>query len=335
LLLEDEEPIVSGLSSEASEASVVAATLLSLDAPLRPPATRTPPVMLQHVYLHKLVAFSPEREDWMRSKHYRPVGTAYIVGRICRRPMRGKFASLFEIRWLDSQFQIKVKHVSVGCAQCGIENYEELTRSKANPGWHQLVTGDADDDIDMDDDDELQVTDSYEEFDPDVLLPTSLEEVEAIQNLRFEPNGEVDAPTDLYRRADGSTTTELLPAYKHLFEHSATSSFFAYLPQYFWRQVLLETNNYAVAYDVKISTPFTLTELMAFLGIMFYMALNDKGEYSNYWGEQPEDFSFGGSSISLDSVMTLNRSSCCDAASVSTRHRPRWLRTLPPAFGLC
>jgi hypothetical protein len=139
------------------------------------------------------------------------------------------------------------------------------------------------------------------------LLPTSLEEVEAIQNLRFEPNGEVDAPTDLYRRADGSTTTELLPAYKHLFEHSATSSFFAYLPQYFWRQVLLETNNYAVAYDVKISTPFTLTELMAFLGIMFYMALNDKGEYSNYWGEQPENLIFGGSSISLDSVMTLNR----------------------------
>jgi hypothetical protein len=34
----------------------------------------------------------------MKSKHYRLVGTAYIVGRICRRPMRGKFASLFEIR---------------------------------------------------------------------------------------------------------------------------------------------------------------------------------------------------------------------------------------------
>jgi hypothetical protein len=45
---------------------------------------------------------------------------------------------------------------------------------------------------------------------------------------------------------------------------------------------------------------------MAFLGIMFDMAVN-KGEYSNYWGEQPEDLIFGGSSISLDSVMTLNR----------------------------
>jgi hypothetical protein len=54
--------------------------------------------MLQHVYFDKLVAFPPEREDWMKSKHYRLVGTAYIVGRICRRPMRGKFASLFEIR---------------------------------------------------------------------------------------------------------------------------------------------------------------------------------------------------------------------------------------------
>jgi hypothetical protein len=154
-------------------------------------------VIPQHMYLDKLVVFSPEREDWMKSKHYRPVGTVYIVGLICRRPIRGKFASLFEIRWLDSQFQIKVEHVSVGCATRGIENYEELTRSKDNPDWHQLVTDDADDDIDVVDDDELQVTDSYEEYDPGVLLPTSLEEVEAIQNLRFKPNGEVDSPTDL------------------------------------------------------------------------------------------------------------------------------------------
>eukprot|EP00644_Phytophthora_capsici_P019726 jgi/Phyca11/53603/gw1.849.1.1 len=53
--------------------------------------------MLQDVYLDKLVAFTPEKEAWMKSKNYRPIGTAYIVGRVCRRPMRGKFASLFEI----------------------------------------------------------------------------------------------------------------------------------------------------------------------------------------------------------------------------------------------
>uniref|UniRef100_H3H8E0 PiggyBac transposable element-derived protein domain-containing protein n=1 Tax=Phytophthora ramorum TaxID=164328 RepID=H3H8E0_PHYRM len=237
---------------------------------------RTPPIMLQEVYMNKLVAFTPERETWMKSKLYRPIGPAYIVGRVCRRPMRGKFASLFEIRWLDTQFQNAVEHVSVGCVQSGVENYKELTRLKDNPDWQGLVTGDADDDIDVDDDDNLQVVEEYREFDPGVLLPANMEEVEAIRNLRFEPNGEVDAPTDLYQLADGSTKTTLLPQYKHLFEHSATSSFFAYLPLYFWRQVLFETNKYAIVHDIKIGAPFTLAELMAFLGIMFYMALNDK-----------------------------------------------------------
>ncbi|KAG2960233.1 hypothetical protein PC118_g22626 [Phytophthora cactorum] len=189
------------------------------------------------VYLNKLVAFTPEREAWMKSKHYRPIGPTYIVGR------------------LDSQFQNVVEHVRVGCAQSGVKTYKALTQLKDNPDWQELVTGDDDDDIDVGDHDDLQVADDYAEFDPGVLLPASLEEVEAIQNLRFEPNGE----------------------YKHLFEHSATSNFFAYLPLYFWRQVLFETNKYAVVYDIKISTPFTLAELMAFLGIIFYMVLNDNG----------------------------------------------------------
>ena len=82
-----------------------------------------------------------------------------------------------KIRWLESQFQNVVEHVSVGCVQRGIENYELLIRSKSNLHWKELVTSDADDDIDVDDDEDLQVVDNYEEFDPGVLLPTSLEVV--------------------------------------------------------------------------------------------------------------------------------------------------------------
>lgn len=37
------------------------------------------------------------------------------------------------------------------------------------------------------------------------------------------------------------------------------------------------------------------------------MALNAKGEYSNYWGPQPEDLIFGGSTTALDGIMSLNR----------------------------
>ncbi|KAE9325132.1 hypothetical protein PR003_g16566 [Phytophthora rubi] len=220
--------------------------------------------------------------------------------------MRCMFASLFEVRWLYSRFQNAVERVSVGIIRRGVENYAALTRLKDSPDWQELDSGDADDDIDIDESADLRVADDYEEYDPGVLLPTSVEEVEAIESMRFEPTGSVDAPGDLYERSDGSTMTRLRPEYKHLFLHSSTSSFFASLPLYFWRQVLFETNKYATTYDIRITTPFTL-ELMTFLGIMFYMALNDKGEYANYWGAQQEDMVFGGSSTSLDSVMSLNR----------------------------
>ncbi|OWY91242.1 hypothetical protein PHMEG_00040263 [Phytophthora megakarya] len=53
--------------------------------------------------------------------------------------------------------------------------------------------------------------------------------------------------------------------------------FFAYIPVYFWRRVLHKTNGYAVAYYVHTSA-FTLSELMKFLGILFYMVVNDKAE---------------------------------------------------------
>ncbi|KAJ8525895.1 hypothetical protein ON010_g15237 [Phytophthora cinnamomi] len=55
-------------------------------------------------------------------------------------PVRGKFVSLFEIRWLDTQFQNAVDSVSVGIIQSGVEDDGALTRLKDNPG-------DADDDF--------------------------------------------------------------------------------------------------------------------------------------------------------------------------------------------
>ncbi|GMG16579.1 unnamed protein product [Phytophthora fragariaefolia] len=164
----------------------------------------------------------------MKSKHYRPVGTGYIVGRLCRRPLRGKFASPFEIRWLDTQFQLTVEHVSYGVAQRGVENYELLTRQKNNPDWQELVKGSLDDELDVEGDADLQVMEDYEAYDPGVLLPTSFEEIEAIENMRFEPGREIEEPEALFEHADGSAKTRLRTEYRHGFEHSATSHFFAY-----------------------------------------------------------------------------------------------------------
>ncbi|KAG3159029.1 hypothetical protein PI126_g7594 [Phytophthora idaei] len=157
---------VSSAVSGTPQGTVATTREQTPDSSRRDPAARTPPMMLQEVHLNKLVAFTPEREAWMKSKHYRPIGPTYIVGRVCRRPMRGKFVSLFEIRWLDSQFQDVVEHVSVGCDQSGVKTYKALTRLKDNPDWQELVTGDDDDDIDVDDHDDLQAADDYAEFDP-------------------------------------------------------------------------------------------------------------------------------------------------------------------------
>ncbi|KAE9169391.1 hypothetical protein PF002_g30369 [Phytophthora fragariae] len=263
--------------------------------------------MLQDVYESKLVAFSPDKEPWMKSKVYMPIGTAYIIGRVYRLVKKGKKANLFQIRWLDSQFQSAVEHISVGVMQLGIKNYIALTRVK-KPDWRLLVRPDPTDEIDFDfEDSDSEEEEVLEPFDPTEALPTSLAEVEAIRSMRFIPSGEVEAPSYLYQHRDGSTQSYLRPEFNHLFEHSASSSFFAYIPLYFWRQVLHETNKYAVANDIRMVKIFTLDELMIFLGILFFMSINDKGEYANYWGLQAEDLVFGGETASLDGFMTLHR----------------------------
>ncbi|KAG2786027.1 hypothetical protein PC116_g26570 [Phytophthora cactorum] len=60
-------------------------------------------------------------------------------------------------------------------------------------------------------------------------------------------------------------------------------------------------------HGITLAKPFSLDVITTVLGILFYMALVDEGEYSNYWGQQVEDGIFGGSSVSLDGVMPLRR----------------------------
>ncbi|KAG3245498.1 hypothetical protein PI124_g9746 [Phytophthora idaei] len=166
------------------------------------------------------------------------------------------------IRWLDSQFQGAVEHISVGVVQLGIKNYIAFTRVK-NPDWRVLVRPDPSDEIDFEEDDPDEEEAVLQAFDPTELLPISLAE-----------------------HSDESAQTYLRPEFEYLFEHSASSSFFAYIPLYCWRLVLHETNKYAVVNNIRMQIPFTLDEPMIFLGILVFMAMNDKGEYANYWGLQ-------------------------------------------------
>ncbi|GMF19049.1 unnamed protein product [Phytophthora fragariaefolia] len=215
--------------------------------------TRTPPIMLQDVYVGKLVAFSPDKERWMKSR----IASSRALWSI----------------------------ISVGVVQLGIKHYVALTRVK-NPDWRVLVRPDPTDDIDFEEEDsDCDEEEVLEVFDPTELLPTSLAEVEAIRSMRFIPSGEVEAPSYLYTHEDGSTQSYLRPEFKHLFEHSASSSFFAYVPLYFWRQVLHETNKYAVVNNIS----------------MVEASMQITG------GLQAEDLIFGGATSSLDGFMTLHR----------------------------
>ncbi|GMF14743.1 unnamed protein product [Phytophthora fragariaefolia] len=174
-----------------------------------------------------------------------------------------------------------------------------------------------------------------EMLDPPTELPTSLSDVEATRNMRFEPGAPSEEPENLYWHMDGTTTTRLLSKFKHIFEHSASASFFAYIPLSFWQQVVGETNIYARMNDIAVTTPFTLDEVMAFLGVLFYMELVDKGECSNYWGQLVEDAIFGGSSVRLDAVMPLRRfkqlrqAFCFRCIEVSSGNRDQAVRIRP------
>ncbi|KAG3186929.1 hypothetical protein C6341_g3553 [Phytophthora cactorum] len=220
-----------------------------------------------------------KKEGWTKRQKakdkYVGVGNAYLVCRIVK-------GAMFRVQWLDSQYQNKDEHLNLNMIQPDEEDIQ--------------VEGDID-----------EMEECMEMFDPPMELPTTLAEVEAIKKMRFEPGAQSEEPVDLYRHADGITTTRLLPQVRHLFEHSASASFFAYIPVSFWQQVVGETNSYVRVHGIALAKPFALDEIMAFLGVLFYMELVDKGEYSNYWGQQVEDAIFGGSSVSLGAVMSLRR----------------------------
>ena len=203
-------------------------------------------------------------------------------------------------------FQNRVENVDLSVVKQGRQNYEQVQEQLAGrsdtPRWRRLLQPDQGCEIE---DEEIDDLVEFRPFDTHEGVPESVAEVESIKNMTFEPNATMRAPSNLFVHDDGSTDTHVKPEFEHLFEHSASSSFFAYLPLYFWKQVLQHTNEQAKA--MKLGDPFTLHELMAFLGILWFMTVADKGEYANYWGEQMESAIFGTASSSLDGVMPLRR----------------------------
>ena len=309
------------------------------------------PVCYDTYVMNELVAFSPDDEEWgyvktkskakakvdeetkgesdedsadktptksktlNRKKKYPNVGASFLVGRICRRKKKklpgeagaavsGSTGPRYEVRWLETAFNAKVEYLDSLTLARGRKNY-------------QLLDLDV---ISDDDEDDDEVTSKNVRYDPLQTPPVSLEEVELLQSMNFDPTASMDAPADLFVRDDGSTETRVKDRYKQVFQSSATASFFAYLPLSFWEEVVVHTNAYqrdlGTSYGgYGVQKPFTIEDMMTFLGILFYMKLFPRGEYRNFWGSQQENEVLqAGRNANLDHVMPLKRFKALRAA---------------------
>ncbi|KAG2766006.1 hypothetical protein PC129_g18611 [Phytophthora cactorum] len=199
------------------------------------------------------------------------VGNAFIISRVCR-----VVKALYQVRWVDSQFQSNVENLTLSMVQRRNTNYSAPHGHATGPGWGRLCAVDLGERVEIDEPaEELEVC--MEPYKPPTELPTTDADVEVIKNFRFDPLAALDKPGHLYHHGDATTTTRLPPEFRHIFEHSASSSFFAYIPVAFWQQVVREMNMYSRLNDIAIGTPFTLQEIMTFLSILFYTALVKKG----------------------------------------------------------
>ncbi|POM69296.1 Transposase [Phytophthora palmivora] len=226
-----------------------------------------PAPMLEELFVTKYVAFAPSKESWMSKQTFGCGGTAYIVGRVVRRVKRAAIGRILQ--------NARAK-LSVVAVQRGIENYQSLGRLPNNPAWRDLTDnvtgGKLRIDAPLGDLKVSTCTKYYEMYDPVRFLPASLAEVEAVKNMRFQPDIEMNAP----RTFTKAVTKNDNKAYRHIFAHSASYIFLADVPLYFWNQVVLEANLYAAIKKKRL-------------------------------GPQTEDTIFGGASTILDNIMSLNR----------------------------
>ncbi len=121
------------------------------------------------------------------------------------------------------------------------------------------------------------------------------DDAETMRNITWLYDKQLDPPSDLFKHDDEMFAHEelrLKHETAHLFDNSLTS-FLAMMPLDFWRNVLIQTN--ATATQVvqtncreqlagrKWSSPFTIDELMKFLGLLVILGLGKCGSYEKYW----------------------------------------------------
>ncbi|GMF45511.1 unnamed protein product [Phytophthora fragariaefolia] len=218
-------------------------------------------------FVNASVAFCPVDEEKTPNSQNRDVGSTYLTG-VVTRFEDGKEKVLTESRYLRHYTR------SIGQAQ--------LSKQKIMFIYYQSRS-----------------------FRKELQIPQSPGEAEQIPSMTFSQTESLGQPIGLFTHPDGTSATRLREESHRYFGHSATSSFFAFVPLSFWNQVVVFSNEYADNSGSPSPKAISLDELMTFLGILWYMTLFDKGEMRNYWTDGEEATIFPGArSTSLGSIMT-------------------------------
>jgi len=287
--------------------------------------------------LYQMVAFSADHEDWMETevpvsktktgkvRKSRPAVYAsargqFLTGRIHRaRTTKGVAAQVekkYEVRWNHTGFN-KPQHIhklTAAQVERGMSNYKALHADRLTSAtFAQIckVPESEEVDLNVDLDDYVIMDAATNDMIMEQEYPENLKVIEELKSLEFQTNRKIEAPQDLYTHEDGTYKTKLKKGMSRMFD-TASSSFFAYLPVPFWRTVVDQTNMYAKNAKEMQGKQFksaliTLEELIKFLGILFYMTVVSKGEFSNYWGEQIEGKILGVSHAGLEKFMSRKR----------------------------
>ncbi len=145
--------------------------------------------------------------------------------------------------------------------------------------WQNMCKGEADFTSGMVDNDAIEEFDLYTAAEMVLATP---QDVEQLTSLNFEGDAYLPTPKDLSKHPTGNhysgevPETKVKEEYVRLFRHFAISSFFAYLPLPFWEMILTKTNERIR--EARGNT-INLKDLMAFLGISFYMSVNNRGMF--------------------------------------------------------
>ncbi|KAG6950096.1 hypothetical protein JG687_00014449 [Phytophthora cactorum] len=72
--------------------------------------------------------------------------------------------------------------------QRGVENYKNAITSPSKSAWRSLCQSDSTESGIAEDDSDLEeVEDEFEQYNPEVAIPSSFPEVESITNMKFDP----------------------------------------------------------------------------------------------------------------------------------------------------